>query len=493
MWTRILRLVACALVVAVVTPGYAFSEVTEPVVVVPGILGSKLCAIGKPDEVVWGDVGSLSDFHRLKLAVDPQDSVEAMEPCGIIEGIQVLGPFEMDQYRDLIQTLEGVGYKQGETLFIFDYDWRLDLAESARRLDAFVEAHIPDGQFDIVAHSMGGLISRLYISGYDTKAQVRRLVEMGTPHQGSVTTLDAAFNGWDWWKNALAGGLGEVRATLLTFPSIYQLLPRYEACCWIDGATPTRFNAFDPKVWERFSWLPASLRTPSGSAMLTRYLHMAEANSDAVQEPLPKSVEFIPIVAGVIITKWKVYVDAASGDLARWDTYYGDGTVYEWSAADGRMSLARFSDTEHGRIFANEAARSTLRWALVSDTEPKSGDAESKARGVIRATDGSAVPIVGLDLEITPSLPMAGEAATATVIVRAVDEIGAAQFAAEARLVAGTARLTLSSEPVDPALPQELRYTATFTPAAAGTEVLEVSIPGLAAPVQQPFIVLSRQ
>ena len=64
------------------------------------------------------------------------------------------------------------------TCFQFDYDWRRDIVESAQRLHAFVlkkrryvQEEIrkrfivsdADVRFDLVAHSMGGLVARYYL------------------------------------------------------------------------------------------------------------------------------------------------------------------------------------------------------------------------------------------------------------------------------------------------------------------------------------------
>ncbi|MGH7858167.1 MAG: lipase family alpha/beta hydrolase [Candidatus Binatia bacterium] len=50
-------------------------------------------------------------------------------------------------------------------------------------------------QVDVVAHSLGGLVARAYIREYGGAARVRRLVTLGTPHQGTrvaAFALDAA-------------------------------------------------------------------------------------------------------------------------------------------------------------------------------------------------------------------------------------------------------------------------------------------------------------
>ena len=57
----------------------------------------------------------------------------------------------------------------------------------ARQLDAFVTATFPAGEkFDLVAFSMGGLVSRYYIQKMGGYRRVRRLVTISTPNHGTL-------------------------------------------------------------------------------------------------------------------------------------------------------------------------------------------------------------------------------------------------------------------------------------------------------------------
>jgi hypothetical protein len=129
----------------------------RPVVVVPGILGSRLC---KGTEVVWGERSSISNFSRLDLG---GPSPESLSPCGLVDKISVLGPFwKIDAYSSLVEKLKSLGYQNGQTLFVFDYDWRQTNEETADRLAKYV-AKIDAPEVDIIAHSMGGLVTTLML------------------------------------------------------------------------------------------------------------------------------------------------------------------------------------------------------------------------------------------------------------------------------------------------------------------------------------------
>jgi len=81
-----------------------------------------------------------------------------------------------DYYQGLIKTLETAGFTQGENLFIGCYDWRktngLNPDTAVNSGEEYLRHWINEAKeksgsakVDIIAHSMGGLISRSYIQG----------------------------------------------------------------------------------------------------------------------------------------------------------------------------------------------------------------------------------------------------------------------------------------------------------------------------------------
>ena len=74
-------------------------------------------------------------------------------------------------------------------VYIFTYapPWK-DIPHFAGQLNAFIEELAigePDLKFDLVCHSMGGLVARYYIHELGGSCRVRNMVTLGTPHQGS--------------------------------------------------------------------------------------------------------------------------------------------------------------------------------------------------------------------------------------------------------------------------------------------------------------------
>ena len=150
-----------------------------PVIVIPGILGSRLREQDSGREVWPGSPRQLlfGDYRRLALRIDPT----TLEP--IDDGIEAYDIFDQlmgsDYYGNLLKTLATDGHftrtqpgtvvrDRRRRYYVFAYDWRQDNVLTARKLDALIEQiRVDHGdadlRVDIVAHSMGGLITRYYL------------------------------------------------------------------------------------------------------------------------------------------------------------------------------------------------------------------------------------------------------------------------------------------------------------------------------------------
>lgn len=280
----------------------------NPVIVIPGILGSRLrdTASGKS---VWGSFyGGFADprtpegIRLIALPLAYHDELNQVQttvkPDGVLGKVQVslAGlPVELNAYHGMLQALGVGGYRDEEigmsgavdygsghfTCFQFPYDWRRDISYNARLLDDFikekkryVETELKkrygvdrDIKFSIVAHSMGGLLARYYlrygremlpdngsvpaITWAGTK-YVNKVVLVGTPNAGSIQALHDLVYGKD---------LGPVVPTyepaiLGTMPAVYQLLPRtrHRAYRFKPGAASLAADIFDPTFWEAREW-----------------------------------------------------------------------------------------------------------------------------------------------------------------------------------------------------------------------------------------------
>jgi hypothetical protein len=113
-------------------------------------------------------------------------------------------------------------------LYEWPYDWRRDLRATARRLERFVGERLAawrevagaDRRVILVAHSMGGLVSRYFVEVLGGWRSCRVLVTFGTPHRGSVKAVGVLANGY-------LGNVGGIADVMRSCTSLYQLLPRY--------------------------------------------------------------------------------------------------------------------------------------------------------------------------------------------------------------------------------------------------------------------------
>lgn len=256
-------------------------EVTDqpPVILVHGLLGGKLKDRQTGEELWLGSLGKLlfSSYQNLALDIDPID-LKPLPSNSYAYSITDKAAGQ-DFYLNIIQTLETAGgYIEGEPgspvdpkqkrYYVFVYDWRQDNVVTAARLADYIEQirrdyADPDLKVDIVAHSMGGLVTRYYMRYGRTDVlndnefpvnlngakTIRRVVLLGTPSLGSVDAVGAFIEGYKV-------GFGTIPTEVLaTMPSLYQLFP-HNIVDWIAATSGKnlRRDIFQLRLWRRFKW-----------------------------------------------------------------------------------------------------------------------------------------------------------------------------------------------------------------------------------------------
>lgn len=267
----------------------------RPVVVIPGILGTELIN-SKTGETVWPSAFRTSQ-EGLPISPDLASNRDDLVPGKIIETVRLARVLpEVYVYRDLLEALRRyAGYREGnwenpdvdgyqDTYYVFAYDWRQDNVSNARELFRRLERlksklQRPDLKFNIVAHSMGGLISR-YAAMYGDAdlpagdgpiqptwqgaAHIGKIVMIGVPNEGSTDAFATLVEGY-----SITEGLRR-RVPLLNkltaedvvrTPSVFQLLPHRGAVKFLDeNLQPLAIDLYDPEVWKQYGW--SSLYSP---------------------------------------------------------------------------------------------------------------------------------------------------------------------------------------------------------------------------------------
>lgn len=184
------------------------SQIQRPVIFVHGIGGSWLRSAA--DEWLWLPPAASSSTVNDRLARLSLDAGGAsLEPV-TVDGVIELGGYAV--YGPVLEWLEDHGYSRTpdnlltNDIYAFAYDWRLGLAPRADELKTWVStladplngAVTSSCEVDIVAHSMGGMVSSLYVRSNPehSRDHVNRLITMGTPYLGTPQAAKAHTMGY---------------------------------------------------------------------------------------------------------------------------------------------------------------------------------------------------------------------------------------------------------------------------------------------------------
>jgi len=419
----------------------------NPVILIHGFLGSKLRNT-RTHEGVWG--GIMNAIRRgktdgLDLPIDSTDlsqNRDDLVPYALVEsviGVKFYGP--------ILKVLQDVGgYQQGDisnprpgdTLFIYNYDWRRDNVESAVGLGRAIELiksrlHAPEMRFDIVAHSMGGLVAQYYL-GYGTAdvigrggpttvtwagiSNIGRLILIGTPLRGTMKAFRTLNSGFSRTMSP---------AVVFTMPSLYQLLPSDGRGHVIDPhGDPVDIDLYDADDWVRNGWSVFNPRAtadrppvPAGAAQAespggdsaeaprkrflqsaldrARAFHNALSAGALNESPIPVHLfgsDCIPTLDRAVLMPTSsgpvtLFDDESGSDpvarrLAKQMLVPGDGTVtvgsllaidvgeygaVDWSAGSRTFSSTFFFCEAHGFLPGDEGFQANLFYVLFHSPE----------------------------------------------------------------------------------------------------------------------------
>jgi pimeloyl-ACP methyl ester carboxylesterase len=433
----------------------------RPLVFVPGLLGSMLCRTGPAGEktVVWGTVDALGQFPTLGVNATGDE----VEPCGLIREVSFLGVFNQTVYGPFIDRLEAAGYREGETLFIFDYDWRLSALDNAKLLADYVDASIPGTRaVDIVGHSMGGLVARTYAVNEGGADRITRLVSAGTPWRGSVQVLQLLHDGLGL-ANPLVGGLENFRRTVISFPSTFELLPHYDGCCGDQQGSPT-FDATSADAWTALKWpgidkdgLPDFADLEARQAELRRIL----------AQSLPASVDEALVIGVDQRTPEQFEVQPGHGEarLSVRTSWEGDGTVMRDSAMLAERVSYPTSFATHDAILNDSSVQEFVIATLAKGPDAAIRTIPVRERTSILTALGDLAELVGVAITTDQPAYITGATAKVTVHLRldVEDPVEAAAIRMTVAPPAGPARpVALTPDPAasDPANPLEQSFSA---------------------------------
>jgi hypothetical protein len=361
----------------------------EPVILVPGIMGSSLKRASDGAEA-WPNVnemvlsGSDNYLDDLKLNISgSQIPGKEVLPDKMLErtSFSVFGQDVVTQnfYGDLAKQFTDRGYVLGKDLFELAYDWRLDMGAEAARLQSVVSSALtssPSGKVSIVAHSMGGLLVKQYLSSPQNASSVNVVVLAGVPQLGAPSMFKVLNYGdnlgfkFPIIQRDLLDPL-KVKAISQNMPGAYELLPsrRYVAAA---GGYVKDFRNGASKTFshdETSAFMIASTSDSRNPGLLAA----AQTFHDALdQQPItgPKVYNLAACGNASTIGEIRLYDDGKI-DMASVD---GDGTVPLASAmhsADNYVNYFAYSPStgiDHGGL-VKDSRMTALIQRLAEDVD----------------------------------------------------------------------------------------------------------------------------
>ena len=284
----------------------------NPVILIHGFTGAKIVR-SADGATVWGafftedaplpsspdglravalDIDGLHSPIRSQDLLHIRDDSHATELLEKAYTGAVVAKVSFGIYADMVKMVERAGYapcrhvdqpdgsSASPACFTFFYDWRQDNVGNAIALGRFIDEarrqvaanRTENGfqrtdpvRFDILAHSMGGLITRYYLRygardvlGETNPAitwvgteNISRAILIATPNFGAMQALKELITGVKYPVVKYEQSL------LATYVSLYQMLPREEHKLWFDGngeLLPYSYMRAD--LWQTHQWGP---------------------------------------------------------------------------------------------------------------------------------------------------------------------------------------------------------------------------------------------
>lgn len=277
----------------------------RPLIVVPGIMGTEIGS-GVASPWPWGLLSTSPDeMASLGFTPDGAPYNPGLKPLRLLgqDGSHI---GDLNAYGGLIKFLQQeMGYKIAKTeptpggleqwtqppatidrpaaaacppredLYTLPYDWRRSTQEGAERLKLLV-ARIKErtgaDKVDLVAHSMGGLVSRLYLS-QGGAADVDTYISLGTPYYGAPKALRILRFGEKMTPNSEGSQRVGFKRAVRNMWGPYALLP---SAAYVAKAGPYyTYNGRDVK--DRFG---QPLTGPMSFAQVSEWIQQAHCGTD---------------------------------------------------------------------------------------------------------------------------------------------------------------------------------------------------------------------
>ncbi len=280
----------------------------NPVIIIPGISGSQMVN-SQTGKTVWFSVRrDKEDDLRLPMtSTNLTKNRDGLVAKDIIREVKLPGILpDVEVYQSLIDSLKARGFAEADwnkpqatdVFYVFPYDWRRDNVETARLLINKIEAvkravKRPDLKFDIIAHSMGGLVAR-YAAMYGASdlapegrqpvpswfgaRHINKILMFGTPNEGAVGSFDAVINGYTILSERNLPFIDDFRPEdVLSSPASFQLMPHQSTARFLDeNLQPIKVDLYNPQTWRKYGW--GAINDPKFLSKLKDAAQLAKQN-----------------------------------------------------------------------------------------------------------------------------------------------------------------------------------------------------------------------
>lgn len=227
--------------------GVGLSDVKEaeaqagkvPLVLIPGVGGSFIMD-GSTEK--WPNADrmalSLSDGFLMDLALR-SDGTEEPGRDYRVGDILRKAPVNLlpdpNVYQTTVDKLQAAGYRENVDFFVYPYDWRKDVRGNNGRGDIGLIRFIDNvrtktggPKVDVMAHSMGGMVTLAALEDTRSVGKVRKVLTMGTPVLGATQGLGVLQYRMPCFLDPLGLCIlnkGTAQKLFDNFPGGYQLMP----------------------------------------------------------------------------------------------------------------------------------------------------------------------------------------------------------------------------------------------------------------------------
>ncbi|KZE38861.1 hypothetical protein AV656_08140 [Bhargavaea cecembensis] len=328
------------------------------VVLIPGIMGSELAY---KSYKVWPrffptNIGVYDKY----LPIREDDNIQ---PAGLLS-------FTYRKAYDYLSEIEEVQVES------FAYDWRKDNLSTVERLHEQLERiHHNYDEIYLVAHSMGGLLSRILLNVYYDEVymgKIKKLITLGTPWCGSLDAYKTLRYGKsipDTFPHSIVLTREQSKRLAKQFPSTYQLFPdtkyeerlrnEYDLPILNEGNKDVTIN----EIFNREEIASQFVR------MGVTYESLIEDFKEVVNSPAQRTnrIEHHEIIGVGVTTLSSIHINNRNEASAHFKS--GDGIVPVFSA-ESEFANKRYyvKNAKHGKLVKNSGALEIIE-QLIKGTE----------------------------------------------------------------------------------------------------------------------------